>query len=291
MPSYKEVLKKAKVLTREKKREISATELLLLNFSGLEPNELYLKYEEEMPKDQQIKFEEALGLYLDKSIPVQQIIGYVYFYGYKFLVKNTALIPRFETEELVANVLLYYDEYFAGKEVDVVDIGTGSGCLGIALKKEEPMMQMVATDISDVALELARDNAKSLEVSVELLQGDMLEPLKGKKFDIIVSNPPYIPNTEEVDPLIYNNEPHIALFGGEDGLDFYRTILSGANNILKAQSMIAFEHGYDKAEKIQEIARVYFPNAKIFTLKDMQKKDRMTFIIEGFRDKLASDVI
>lgn len=282
MPSYKEVLKKAKALTRDKQKEISATELLLLNFSGLEPSELYLKYEEDMPKDQQIKFEDALGLYLEKSIPVQQIIGYVYFYGYKFFVKNTALIPRFETEELVANVLIYYDEFFEGKEVDVVDIGTGSGCLAIALKKEEPLMKMVATDISEAALDLAKENSFALDADVTFVKGDMIKPLEGMKFDIIVSNPPYIPIDEEVDPLIFNNEPHIALFGGTDGLDYYRTILKEASKILKDQAIIAFEHGYDKADKLQEIAKRFFPNANIFTLQDMQKKDRMTFIINGF---------
>jgi release factor glutamine methyltransferase len=282
MSSYKKVLQEAKALTRKKNKETSATELVFLNFSHLKPNELYLKYEEEMPKEAIIDFNEALGLYLEKNIPVQQIIGFVYFYGYKFLVRNTALIPRFETEELVANVLINYDQYFDGKLVDVVDIGTGSGCLAIALAKEEKNMSFTATDISLEALKLAKENARNLDAAVEFLQGDMLEPLLDKKFDIIVSNPPYIPNAEEVDPLIYDNEPHIALFGGEDGLDFYRTILKDAHKIIKDKAFIAFEHGYDKMEELQAIAKSYFPSAKIFTLKDMQNKDRMTFIIIGF---------
>lgn len=282
MASYREVLNKAKNLTRKAKKETSATDLLMLNFSKLEPNELYLKYEEEMPKDNEEEFFNALGLYLERNIPVQQIIGFVYFFGYKFLVKNTALIPRFETEELVANVLMYYDEYFNGKEVDIVDVGTGSGCLAIALKKEEPKFNMIATDISPEALSLAKENSLNLNTEVKFLQGDMLEPLQGLKFDILVSNPPYIPNDEQVDRIIYDNEPHIALFGGVDGLDFYRKILKGAKAILKEKSIIAFEHGFDKAEELQTIAKSYFPLAKIFTIKDLQKKDRMTFIIEGF---------
>jgi release factor glutamine methyltransferase len=282
MPTYQEVLKKAKNLTRKADKEVSAVELLFLHFSGLEPHELYLKFNENMPKAQSEKFEEALGLYLSENKPVQQIIGHVYFYGYKFLVRNTALIPRFETEELVANVLIYYDEYFSGREVDVVDIGTGSGCLAIALAKEESKMKMTATDISEEALFLARENADNNDIEIRFLLGDMLEPLKGEKFDILVSNPPYIPNSEEVDPIIYDNEPHIALFGGEDGLDYYRLILKGAAKILKEQAIIAFEHAYDKAEELRGIAGNHFPGAKIFTLQDMQKKDRMTFIIIGF---------
>jgi release factor glutamine methyltransferase len=282
MPTYQEVLKKAKNFTRKADKEVSAVELLFLHFSGLEPHELYLKFNENMPKAQIEKFEEALGLYLSENKPVQQIIGHVYFYGYKFLVRNTALIPRFETEELVANVLIYYDEYFSGREVDVVDIGTGSGCLAIALAKEESKMKMTATDISEEALFLAKENADNNDIEIRFLLGDMLEPLKGEKFDILVSNPPYIPNSEEVDPIIYDNEPHIALFGGEDGLDYYRLILKGAAKILKEQAIIAFEHAYDKAEELRGIAGNHFPGAKIFTLQDMQKKDRMTFIIIGF---------
>ena len=282
MASFKEVLNNAKSLTRKKAKETSATELLFLNFSDLKPNELYLRYEEEMPKESENKFNDALDLYLKNNIPVQQIIGHVYFYGYKFSVKNTALIPRFETEELVANTLIQYDEYFSGKQVDVVDIGTGSGCLAITLALEEPLMKVTATDISDEALLLAKENARNLNAKVEFIQGDMLKPVLDKKFDIIISNPPYIPNSEKVDSLIYDNEPHIALFGGEDGLDFYREIISNANKILKEKSIIAFEHAYDKKEELQILAKQYFPNANIFTLKDMQNKDRMTFIIIGF---------
>ena len=282
MNSYKEVLKNAKSLTRKKGKETSATELLFLEFSKLSPSELYLKYEEEMPESSINGFHEALDKYLEKNIPVQQIIGYVYFYGYKFLVKNTALIPRFETEELVANTLYYYDEFFAGKEVDVVDIGTGSGCLAIALAKEEKKMNLTATDISLEALSLARENAVNLEAKVEFIQGDMVKPLFGRKFDILVSNPPYIPNQEKVDSIIYDNEPHIALFGGEDGLDFYREILKDANQVLKEKAMIAFEHAYDKKKELQELAKKYFPDSRVITLKDMQKKDRMTFIFIGF---------
>ncbi|MDY0138339.1 MAG: peptide chain release factor N(5)-glutamine methyltransferase [Candidatus Izemoplasmatales bacterium] len=282
MPTYKQVLSKAKQATRKHDKEASAAELLFLNFSGLEPTQLYLKYEEIMPKESEIKFLEALGLYLEKNIPVQQIIGHVYFYGHKFSVKNTALIPRFETEELVANVLIAYDEYFQGKPVRLVDIGTGSGCLAVTIKKEEPSIEVVATDISDEALTLAKENADNLGAKVQFISGDMLKPLIGQKFDIIVSNPPYIPNNEKVDSIIYDNEPHIALFGGEDGLDFYREILQGAKSILNEKAIIAFEHAYDKSSLLQEIARENFPKAKIYTLKDMQKLDRMTFIIIGF---------
>ncbi|MFW5888819.1 MAG: peptide chain release factor N(5)-glutamine methyltransferase [Bacillota bacterium] len=285
MATYKEVLTKGKKLTREHKKETSATELLMLHFSSLEPTELYVNYDEEMPEEQIKDFFKGLNKYLLENLPVQQIIGYVYFYGYKFKVNNQALIPRFETEELVANVLILYDEYFQNKKAKLVDIGTGTGCLAISLAKEEANLEVYATDISKEAINLAKENAQALNADVKFMLGDMLKPLESEKFDILVSNPPYIPANEKVDDIIYNNEPHLALFGGEDGLKFYRTIINYADIILNDSAIIAFEHGYDKAKEIREIAKIKFPQAEIFTLKDMQKLDRMTFIVKGFKKR------
>ena len=283
MITYKKALKEANKILRKNKKESSAAKLLLLHFSSLSPTDLYLMYEKEMPKDSYNKFIEAVRLHAEKNIPVQHIMGFVYFYGYKFIVNDKVLIPRFETEELVANVLILYDKYFANKDVQLLDVGTGSGCLAITLQIEESKyIKVFATDISEEALDVARQNANNLNASVTFLKGNMLEPVKDKKIDILVSNPPYIPEKEEVDEIIINNEPHVALFGGEDGLKFYREILSNASSILNPQSIIAFEHGYDKAKDLQLIAKIYFPNAYIYTLKDMQNKDRMTFIINGF---------
>lgn len=282
MPSYKEALELANKLTRKKGKETSATKLLLLHFSQLEPTELYLQYENEMPEEVYNNFFKGLDRYLIDNVPTQQIIGYVYFYGHKFDVNNQVLIPRFETEELVVNVLMLYDEYFPNQKINLVDVGTGSGCLAVTLKKEEPdRMNVTATDISFEALEVAKKNAMNLDVDVEFIQGDMLKPLFGRKFDILVSNPPYIPEDEVVDDIIYDNEPHVALYGGNDGLKFYREILENAKTILNKKSIIAFEHGYDKGEEIRNIAKQHFPNAKVYTMKDMQKLDRMTFVINS----------
>jgi len=279
MPSYQDVLRTNEKLARTHHLEASAIKLLMLHFAQLEPTELYLSMDKAMPEEKHLAFEKAVNSYIFEQIPVQYLIGYVYFYGYKFIVDDRVLIPRFETEELVANVLVYYDEVFNSTPVKLVDVGTGSGCLAIALKMEEPAFDTYATDISASALDVAKANAQTIGAAVQFLQGDMVEPLKGMKFDILVSNPPYIPTDEIVDQIIIKNEPSVALFGGDDGLKFYQIILANAKSVLNDRSMIAFEHGYDKAESIRRIARTYFPEAEIFTLQDMQQKDRMTFIL------------
>jgi len=279
MPTYQEVLRTAEKLARTNHLESSAVKLLLLHFASLDATELYLSMDKPMPYENQIAFEKAVNAYVFEKIPVQYLIGYVYFYGYKFLVDDRVLIPRFETEELVANVLVYYDEVFQGQKVKLVDVGTGSGCLAISLTMEEPNFETYATDISEQALEVAKENATNIGSRVHFLQGDMLEPLQDMKFDILVSNPPYIPLTEKVDDIIINNEPNVALFGGDDGLKFYEVIIANASSILNPKSIIAFEHAFDKAELIRNMAKKYFPEATIFTLKDMQNKDRMTFIL------------
>lgn len=279
MPTYQSILKSNEKLARAHQLESSAIKLLMLHFADLEATELYLSMDKEMPQEKQLAFEKAVNAYVFEQIPVQYLIGYVYFYGYQFIVDDRVLIPRFETEELVANVLIYYDEVFNGQKVKLVDVGTGSGCLAIALTMEEPAFETYATDISQEALEVAKQNAINIGAKVNFIQGDMLEPLKGMKFDILVSNPPYIPSDEIVDQIIIKNEPKVALFGGDDGLKFYQIILSQAASILNERSIIAFEHGFDKATSIRAIAKTYFPQAEIFTLQDMQQKDRMTFIL------------
>lgn len=277
--SYQAALKKAEHDARIAKKESFAMKNLLLHFSGLEPTDLYLKFKEPMDPSTLKEFEEAVRKHIEDNIPVQYLIGYVYFYGYKFIVSNHVLIPRFETEELVANILMQYDEQFPAQSVKLVDVGTGSGCLAIALAKEEPNLAVYATDISLDALEVAKKNASNLDAKISFLSGDMLTPLKGMKFDILISNPPYIPEDEVVDEIIHQNEPHQALYGGLDGLKFYEIILKNAKEILNKKSFIAFEHAYDKAGDIKSMAKKFFPDSVVYTLKDMQGKDRMTFIV------------
>ncbi|MGM9972349.1 MAG: peptide chain release factor N(5)-glutamine methyltransferase [Anaeroplasmataceae bacterium] len=279
---YKDLLSKSTDYLIKNNNEESIALYLLEYISGKTSPVLFASLDNECKEEEEKRMEDALKEVVINNRPVQYVIGEAPFYGYNFKVNENVLIPRFETEELVENVLLKYDELFKGKKVDVCDVATGSGCIGITLKLEEPNFNMTITDISSEALEVAKHNAKTLGAEVRILQGDMLEPLKGMKFDILVSNPPYIPTTENVMSLVKDNEPNIALFGGSDGMKFYRIILSGAKNLLNEKALIAFEHGYDKKEEMLKLAREYFPNAKVEVLKDMQGKDRMTLIEIGF---------
>jgi len=278
---YRDLLDSAMKRSSELGKEESAVRLLLLDASKLENHILIASMNDEVSEEVVRKFDGMLDDYLINNIPVQQIVGYEYFFGYSFKVSSDVLIPRPETEELVANVLSLYDEFFSDQEVNVVDIGTGSGAIAITLALEEKNMSLSATDISKEALSVAKENSSRLCANVKFITGDMLRPLANQKFDILVSNPPYIPKTEVVDSLVYDNEPHVALFGGEDGLKFYREIIENASSILNEKSIIAFEHAYDKAKEIYEIAKSNFEDSEIRQIKDMQGKDRMTFIING----------
>ncbi len=279
--TYHNLIQIAEQMAIEKDKEESAAVLLLEHVTQLESNALYLKMHEEVEADIYNTFMAIFQKYLNENKPIQYLIGYCCFYGYDFIVNEHVLIPRFETEELVENILYRYDQYFKNQQVDVCDLATGSGCIAISLALEEPNMHVVATDISKEALEVAEENNKALGASVQFLEGGMLEPLQNKTFDIFVSNPPYIPEDEEVMALVKDNEPDIALFGGKDGMKFYRIILSGLRPLLKEKALICFEHGYDKKEEMIALAKHYFPQSKIEVLKDLEGKDRMTFIYVG----------
>ncbi len=279
--NYQKFIREKEKKAIECDKEESAVILLLEHVTKLETNMLYQKMNMEIEDDIVNKFNEIFDIYLYDNKPIQYLIGYTNFYGYDFIVNEDVLIPRYETEELVENILYRYDEHFSGQKVNVCDLATGSGCIAISLALEEKNMNVIATDISKEAIKVAKENNEKLGSNVKFLIGDMLEPLKGKKFDIFVSNPPYIPNDEEVMSLVKDNEPNIALFGGDDGMKFYRIILSGIKPLLNKKAMIAFEHGYDKKNEMIALAKKYFPDSKVEVLKDLEGRDRMTFIYVG----------
>lgn len=249
----------------------------LCNEKGID---LYMELDNDVDIEVAGKFESGIKRILQDE-PMYYVLGYCYFWGYKLKVDENVLIPRFETEELVGHILSFCDQDFKDREViKAVDIGTGSGAIAIALKKEEPKFSLIATDISKEALDVARYNAKENDVDIKFMCGDMLKPLieEGIKVDVLISNPPYIPSEEEMETSVVDYEPHVALFGGKDGLEYYRMIFKDAKKVLNDRFMMAFEIGYDQKEALTKEAKKYFIDEEISVIKDINGKDRMMFI-------------
>jgi len=215
--------------------------------------------------------EEAIAK-LNQGIPVQYIVGNVNFYGYNINVDENVLIPRFETEELVEKTLKKLNNK---KDLNIVDLGTGSGCIAITLSKELDIC-VDAVDISEKALEVAKKNAKENNAKINFYLGDMLAPLN-KKYDCIISNPPYISYDEEIMDIVKNNEPHTALYAENNGLACYEKILSTCKDYLNKNALIAFEIGYKQADSIKVLANKYL-DCNVTVEKDLQGKDRFIFI-------------
>jgi len=274
--TYEALLKQAYKKAKTYHKEEEAAKLLLMELSNQDPHQFFINLKTEVDPNFQKVYLEKLDQYLIHHIPVQHLIGHAYFYGYKLFVNEHVLIPRSETEQLVEHVLYYYDTYFSNQSLNVLDLGTGSGCIGLALALEEKNLNVTLSDISLDALEVARKNTQNLGTKVKLIHSDLFKEIKGK-FDIIVSNPPYIPEQETVDDMV-SKEPSVALYGGFLGTEFYERIIKEIKPFLNERSLIAFEHGFQQKEAIKKIAEIHFEHANIIQLKDLQGKDRFTFI-------------
>ena len=234
-----------------------------------------------------MKEEEYLKKYLDKDkleegleqlkqgIPVQYIVGNVNFYGNTINVNKNVLIPRFETELLVDKTIKYIKNNFK-HHVDILDIATGSGCIAITLKKEIDST-VDASDISESALKVAQKNALNNKVDINFINSDMLTNIT-KKYDIIISNPPYLTKEDDIMDIVKNNEPEIALYAKDNGLYYYDVILKNIKNNLKDKYLIAFEIGYTQGEAIKNLALKYLDNINVKIEKDYSNKDRFVFI-------------
>ncbi len=220
---------------------------------------------------------------LSNDEPLGYVLGYEWFYGHKIHVNEHVLIPRGETEELVGNVCVDIDEHFKGQPLDICDIATGSGAIAIAIKKEYHHSTVYGSDISQKAIETAADNAKRHQTDITWLIGDMALPLieKGIKVDVCICNPPYIKSEEKIDRSVKEHEPHVALFGGADGLQLYRRLLDQLPMLLKPKAIVAFEIGFDQGQALSEEIKKRFDDVRVVIKKDMHQKDRMVFLYFG----------
>lgn len=257
--------------------------MLLSDLLGINSLQLYDYLDKEVSEDIKDKYFEKIEL-LKQDKPVQYVIGNVNFYGLTFKVNENVLIPRFETEELVENTINLIKEKFPDKkDLKIIDLGCGSGAIGLTLKHFLPDADITLLDISDKALEVAKENASNLGLDVNFVLGDMLDNVDDK-FDIIISNPPYIETNEEIEKIVLDNEPALALFGGDDGLDLYRKILGSCKKNLNDEFIIAFEIGYSQESRIIELAHQNLENITAYGKKDLSGRDRMVFIYSNKLD-------
>ena len=210
--------------------------------------------------------------------PAQYIIGQADFYGMQLKVDERVLIPRPETEELVELILAENSE----ENLKVLDIGTGSGAIALALAKNRADWSVTAADISQDALDLASENAKNQKLNIFFKKSDCFAEIS-EKYDIIVSNPPYISREDEseVGLNVLYSEPHLALFADEDGLAIYRRIAEDAKDYLKDGGKIYLEIGYKQGQSVPDLFRKNLPEKRVRTLKDQFGQDRMVVIDDG----------
>ncbi len=211
-----------------------------------------------------------------KKYPIQYLIGYVDFYGYKIIVNENVLIPRQETELLVDKVIKYSKNIF-NKKVKILDLCTGSGAIGIVLSKELDSV-VTASDICSKAIDVAKNNAKINNSNIEFIESDLFNNINDK-FDIIVCNPPYISYNEEIEESVKLYEPNNALYAEDDGLFFYKKILNEISNYINDKYIIAFEIGCNQGNRLLELSKINFKNDNIFIEKDLSGKDRYLFVI------------
>jgi release factor glutamine methyltransferase len=274
MKTYRELFKSYETICNKKKIELSSLKFLY--------NEILLNYNlhhiTNANDSINPKVEAAIAdkfKQLEKGLPVQYIIGYTYFYNLKIKVNKDVLIPRFDTEVLVELVL--FDNQEESKKI--VDVGTGSGCIAIALKKENENFEVIGIDISGGAIRVAETNAVENDVEIDFIQGDLLEPLieQDTKVDVIVSNPPYIDiNDKELADSVKLHEPHLALFSDEAGLSHIKDILEQSSSVLNDGGLIYLEIGHKQAKEVEKlIGQIIKEAVEVKVFKDMSGKDRV----------------
>ena len=238
-------------------------------------SELIINAENEVEKEQEEYYKLAL-VEIVNGKPLQYITNKQEFYGSEFYVDENVLIPQPDTEILLVVVLNILDMF--DRNIKIIDMCTGSGCIGISIAKKNPNEKIYLSDISKEALEIAKKNAESIlkdDANIEFVQSDMFDELE-EEFDIIVSNPPYI-ESEQIEQLSEDvkNEPILALDGGEDGLDFYKILVEESYKYLSDDGYLCMEIGYNQKEKVIELLEQNGNYQNIYCKKDLSGNDRV----------------
>ena len=275
----RQAILKACLLLRRQDKEESLAKFLLMYMLDETAEQFSNKLSEELSVEQENKYFDLINKNINEDTPLSHLVGFDYFYDRKFKVTKDVLSPRMETEELIYKVL----EYIKKSKKDsfkILDLCTGSGIIAITLKKEivEKYTEIVASDISEKALSIAIENANNNNANITFIKSDLFDNISGK-FDLIISNPPYISYKDKIiiKDSVLNYDPHLALFAEEDGIYFYRKIIENAVHYLSKDGVIFFEIGYDQKEKIFELGK---NNNFITTVyKDINNRDRIAKLI------------
>lgn len=275
----RQAILKACLLLRRQDKEESLAKFLLMYMLDETSEQFSNKLSEELSVEQENRYFDLINKNINEDTPLSHLVGFDYFYDRKFKVTRDVLSPRIETEELIYKVL----EYIKKSKKDsfrILDLCTGSGIIAITLKKEivEKYTEIVASDISEKALSIAIENANNNNANITFIKSDLFDNISGK-FDLIISNPPYISYKDKIiiKDSVLNYDPHLALFAEEDGIYFYRKIIENAVHYLSKDGVIFFEIGYDQKEKIFELGK---NNNFITTVyKDINDRDRIAKLI------------
>ena len=273
----RQAITKACLLLRRQEKEESLARFLLMYMLD-EMREFNENLALELTEEDEQKYFQLINKHIKDDTPLSHLVGFEYFYDRKFKVTSDVLSPRMETEELVYKVIDYIRKNNL-TNIKILDLCTGSGIIGITLKKEleEFDVKILASDISSRALTVAKENANSLEADISFVESDLFSNIQDK-FDIIVSNPPYIANDDKktIKENVLNYDPHLALFADEEGMYFYRNIIEKSRQYLTEKGIMFFEIGYDQKEKIITLGE----NNKFETVvyKDINGRDRIAVL-------------
>ena len=273
----RQAITKACLLLRRQAKEESLARFLLMYMLD-EMREFNENLALELTEEDEQKYFQLINKHIKDDTPLSHLVGFEYFYDRKFKVTSDVLSPRMETEELVYKVIDYIRKNNL-TNIKILDLCTGSGIIGITLKKEleEFDVKILASDISSRALTVAKENASSLEADISFVESDLFSNIQDK-FDIIVSNPPYIAHDDKktIKENVLNYDPHLALFADEEGMYFYRNIIEKSRPYLNEKGIMFFEIGYDQKEKIITLGE----NNKFETVvyKDINCRDRIAVL-------------
>ena len=275
----RQAITKACLLLRRQGKEEFLARFLLMYMLDESPQLFSNSFSEQLSQENEEKYFSLIEKHIKEDVPLSHLVGFEYFYDRKFKVTKDVLSPRMETEELIYKVIEYV-KASNKNNFKILDLCTGSGIVAITLKKElsQFSIDVVASDISEEAIKVAKENAQSHDATIKFIQSDIFNNI-ADKFDIIVSNPPYIDRKDEVtmQDNVLKYDPHLALFAEEEGMYFYRKIIEQANDYLNKNGVIFFEIGYDQKDKIIKLADLNGYSTEVY--KDINGRDRMAFLV------------